>query len=80
MPIVLPVRSPEAGSDAAMVVCQIIWKQLQERREMAWADESAANRNHWNQGSKRHATDWYDMDAFRDGSISLDDLQISEGT
>ena len=47
-------------------------------REMAWTDESAANREHWNQRCKSHLAEWYDIDAFRSGSTHLDALQISE--
>jgi len=45
---------------------------------VAWTHQAAANRRHWGQTQESHLSEWYDIDAFRSGSISIDDLQISE--
>jgi SAM-dependent methyltransferase len=45
---------------------------------MSWADQSAANRDCWSRRCDKHAKEWYRLDDFEAGGVTLDDLQLSE--
>ena len=45
---------------------------------MTWIDQAAANRDSWSRRCREHAKEWYRLDDFRAGGVTLDCLQLSE--
>ena len=45
---------------------------------MTWQDQAAANRDSWSRRCHEHTKQWYRLEEFQAGGITLDELQLSE--
>lgn len=49
-----------------------------KKKDISWREQSDANGKTWDHRCDSHLKEWYRLDAFRAGGLTLDDLQLSE--